>query len=104
MALVNSKSFERQAIADLLDLVTVDGLPNDPAERLETLRLLAKSDSWVPTHCPETGIALDGIDPVKHANQLWPDSVPLSRMSPDAIDREAALYRAGRTKVPVRRG
>ena len=94
---------QKQQVQDLLDLVSVDGLPEDPAERLETLRLLAKSETWVPTHCPETGRSLDGIDPAKHAASLWPDVIPLSRMSEEALEREAALFRAAGRKMPFRR-
>lgn len=94
---------QKQQVQDLLDLVSVDGLPEDPAERLETLRLLAKSETWVPTHCPETGRSLDGVDPAKHAASLWPDVIPLSRMSEEALEREAALFRAAGRKLPFRR-
>jgi hypothetical protein len=103
MAVPTAASLQKQAIQELLDLVAVDGLPDDPKERLATLQLLAKSDTWVPTFCPETGISLEGIDPAKHAQSLWPDIVPASRMSVEALEREAALYRAAGVRIPVRR-
>ena len=104
MAYPNAAALQKAQIAELVDLVAVDGLPNDKAEKLATLHLLAKSDSWVPTHCPETGIDLEGVDCVKHAQALWPDVVPASRMSAEAVEREAALYRRAGAKVPPRRG
>ena len=103
MAVTSFAKLQKQQVQELIDLVAIDGLPEDKAERLETLQLLAKSDTWVPTHCPETGISLDGIDAAKHAQSLWPDVIPLSRMSEEALEREAALYRAAGVKVPTRR-
>ena len=52
MAFPTSAAIAKQAVQDVVDLVSVDGLPDDKYERRETLRFLAKSDSWVPTHCP----------------------------------------------------
>lgn len=104
MSLNTFYNLQKQQIQELLDLVNHDGLPEDPAERLVTLQLLAKSDTWVPTHCPETGISLEGVDPIKHAQSLWPDCVVASKMSPEAREREAALYRAANRPAPLRRG
>lgn len=104
MSLNNFYNLQKQQIQELLDLVNHDGLPEDKAERLVTLQLLAKSDTWVPTHCPETGIDLEGIDPIKHAQSLWPDCVVAAKMSPEAREREAALYRAANRPAPLRRG
>lgn len=94
---------QKQQVQELVDLVQIDGLPDNKDEKLATLHLLAKSETWVPTHCPETGISLEGVDPAKHAQSLWPDVVPQSRMSEEALEREAALYRAAGIKVPFRR-
>jgi hypothetical protein len=104
MAYPNAAALQRSQIQELVDLVAVDGLPDDKQDKLATLHLLAKSDTWIPTHCPETGIDLEGIDCVKHAAALWPDVVPASRMSTEATEREAALYRRAGVKVPPRRG
>lgn len=104
MSTVNFYNLQKQQIQELLDLVQVDGLPENPAERLATLQLLAKSDTWIPDFCPETGISLEGIDPIKHAAALWPDCVVASKMSPEAREREAALYRAANRPAPMRRG
>ena len=103
MAVPTASQLQKQAIADLVDLVAVDGLPTDPAEKLLTLQLLARSETWVPGDCPECGITLEGIDPVKHATDHWPDVVPASRMSIEALEREASLYRAAGARLPVRR-
>lgn len=103
MSVPNASQLQKAAIQEVVDLVAVDGLPEDKADRLETLRLLSRSDSWVPTHCPECAVSLESIDPVKHAADHWPDVVPASRMSIDATEREAALYRAGGARIPVRR-
>lgn len=103
MSTINFYNLQKQAVQDLLDLVQVDGLPEDHAERLATLQLLAKSETWIPTHCPETGKSLEGIDPIKHAHALWPDCLVASKMSPEAREREAALYRAANRPAPLRR-
>jgi hypothetical protein len=103
MAVSAFSKIQKQQVQELVDLIAIDGLPDNKEERLATLQLLAKSDSWVPTHCPETGISLEGIDAAKHAQSLWPDVVPVSRMSEEALEREAALYRAAGIKVPHRR-
>lgn len=104
MAYPSAATLQKAQIAELVDLVAHDGLPDDKADRLATLHLLAKSDSWIPTHCPETGVDLEGVDCGKHAAALWPDVVPASRMSAEATEREAALYRRAGVKVPPRRG
>ena len=103
MAYPSSASIAKAAIQEIVDLVAVDGLPEDPLEARETLRLLAKSETWIPTHCPETGKPLAGLDIVAHAQSLWPDTIPSGGLSADARDREAALYRAAGAKPPVRR-
>ena len=103
MAIPTAASLQKQAIQELLDLVAVDGLPDNPAERLSTLHLLAKSDTWKPDFCPECGVSLDGIDPAKHAEDHWPSIVPASRLSFEALEREAALFRAAGVRQPVRR-
>ena len=103
MPVPNPAQLQRQAIQELVDLVAVDGLPDDKAEKLTTLQLLAKSETWRPDHCPECGIELEGLDAAKHAVDHWPDVVPLSRMSPEALEREAALFRTAGVKVPNRR-
>ena len=103
MAFPTAQSMAKAAIQVVLDLVAVDGLPDDPYQKREILRLLAKSDTWVPTHCPETGISLEGKDIVAHAQTLYPANVPLGAMSVEAIEREAALYRAAGAKAPARR-
>ena len=100
----NFVQLQKQQVQELLDLVALDGLPENKAERLVTLQLLSKSETWVPTHCPETGIDLEGIDAAKHAAALWPPEVPASRMSNEATEREAALYRKAGLRVPTRRG
>jgi hypothetical protein len=102
MPIPTASEMARQAIQEVVDLVAVDGLPDDKHERRETLRLLAQSDSWVPTHCPETGRALDGIDIVAHAQRVYPPNIPARSMSPQAQEREAALYRAAGVKPPSR--
>ena len=99
---VTSASLAKQAIQELIDLVQVDGLPHDPKERREVLRLLAKSDTWVPSHCPETGSDLDTVDVEAHALTIYPTVVPASRLSPEAREREAALYRRAGKPVPYR--
>lgn len=104
MAYPNAAAIQKAAIQEVVDLVAIDGLPDDPRERRSVLQLLAKSETWVPTHCPETGEDLEGIDPIKHAHNLWPDVIPASRMSPEALEREAALYRKAGQRVPARRG
>jgi hypothetical protein len=103
MAYTNATQLAKQAIQEVVELVAVDGLPEDRYERRELLRLLAKSDSWKPTHCPETGKSLEGIDIVAHAQTLYPANVPLGNMSAEALEREAALYRAAGAKAPARR-
>ena len=103
MAYVNAANMAKQAIQEVVDLVAVDGLPADKYERRELLRLLAKSDSWVPTHCPETGKDLSTVDIVAHAETLYPTNIPLGNMSQEAREREAALYRAAGVKAPHRR-
>lgn len=103
MALPNFYNLQKAQVQELLDLVAIDGLPDDPTERLETLRLLAKSETWIPTHCPETGVSLEGIDTLKHIHTLWPDCVVASKMSPEAREREAALQRAANRPAPLRR-
>ena len=62
MAIPSAATIAKQQVQEVLDLVAVDGLPEDRLERRELLRLLSSSDTWVPTHCPETGRDLDGID------------------------------------------
>jgi hypothetical protein len=91
------------AIAETVDLVAVDGLPEDKYERRALLRFLAGSDTWVPTHCPETGKELANLDIVAHAQGLWPHGLPSGAMSLEAHQREAALYRAAGKSAPVRR-
>lgn len=103
MAVTSYSKIQKQQVQELVDLVAIDGLPEDPAERLETLRLLAKSETWVPTHCPETGVSLEGLDPAKLAEELYPSIIPVSRMSEEALEREAALFRAAGVKKPFRR-
>jgi hypothetical protein len=103
MPFPSSQAIAKAAIQDMLDLVNVDGLPEDKYERRETLRFLAKSDTWVPSHCPETGVDLSTVDIVAHAQTVYPDGIPASRMSPEAREREASLYRAAGVKPPVRR-
>jgi hypothetical protein len=99
---VTSAQLAKQAIQEMVDLVAVDGLPSDPLERREILRLLAKSDTWIPTHCPETGVDLDTVDVEAHALTLYPTVVPASRLSAEAREREAALYRRAGKPVPYR--
>lgn len=103
MAYTNAANLAKQAIQEVVDLVAVDGLPDDKYERRELLRLLAKSETWKPTHCPETGRSLEGIDIVAHALTIYPANVPLGNMSSEALEREAALYRAAGAKAPARR-
>ena len=102
MEAFNASQIAKQAIQEIVDLVAIDGLPDDPLARRETLRLLAQSDTWVPTHCPETGRSLDGLDIVAHAQSVYPLNIPARAMSPQAIEREAALYRAAGAKPPAR--
>ena len=99
---ITSDSLAKQAIQELIDLVAVDGLPDDPREKREILRLLARSETWIPTHCPETGVDLDTVDVVAHAVTLFPPNIPLSRLSTEAREREAALYRKAGQKPPFR--
>ena len=103
MAGFNTKAAAANAIQDVVDLVAVDGLPDDKYERRDLLRFLAKSTSGVPTHCPETGKSLEGIDILAHAATLYPHGTPHGSMSAEAHEREAALYRAAGVKPPVRR-
>ena len=103
MALPTANSMAKAAIQEIVDLVEVDGLPDDKYERREILRLLAKSDTAILTHCPETGKALEGLDIAAHAANLWPGSLPLGSLSVEAREREAALYRAAGVKAPARR-
>ncbi len=103
MAFPSTAALTKQAIQDTVDLVAVDGLPEDPVERLNILRFLAKSDTWVPTHCPETGVSLEGLDIVALADSLWPSGLPYGSLSADARDREAALFRAAGRPAPHRR-
>jgi len=102
-AFVTAAQAAASAIQETVDLVAVDGLPDDKYERRALLRFLAGSTSWVPTHCPETGIDLANVDIVAHAQGLWPSHVPSGAMSAEAHQREAALYRAAGVKAPVRR-
>jgi hypothetical protein len=99
---ITSAQLAKQAIQELIDMVAVDGMPTDAQERREILRLLAKSESWIPTHCPETGIDLDTVDVEAHALRLYPPYVPASRLSAEAREREAALYRRVGKPVPFR--
>ena len=103
MASFNTKAAAAAAIAEVVDLVAVDGLPEEKYERRDMLRFLSGSTSWIPTHCPETGIDLSTVDIVKHAVGLWPVGLAHGAMSAEAHDREAALYRAAGVKPPVRR-
>ena len=103
MAPFNSAKAAANAIQEVVDLVAVDGLPDDKYERRDLLRFLAKSSSWIPTHCPETGRDLANLDIVAHATKLYPHGVPHGAMSAEAHEREAALYRAAGVKPPVRR-
>ena len=103
MAGFNTKAAAANAIQEVVDLVAVDGLPDDKYERRELLRFLAKSTSWVPTHCPETAVDLSTVDIVAHATGLYPHGTPHGSMSAEAHEREAALYRAAGVKPPVRR-
>lgn len=103
MAYVNAANMAKQAVQEVVDLVAVDGLPEDKYERRELLRFLAKSDTWVPTHCPETGKDLSTVDIVAHAETLYPTNIPLGNMSTEAREREASLYRAAGVKAPHRR-
>ena len=103
MALPTANSMAKAAIQEIVDLVEVDGLPDDKYERREILRLLAKSDTAILTHCPETGRSLEGLDIAAHAANLWPGSLPLGSLSVEAREREAALYRAAGVKAPARR-
>jgi len=102
-AFPTAASAAASAIQDTVDLVAVDGLPDDKYERRALLRFLAGSTSWVPTHCPETGIDLSTVDIVAHAQGLWPLHTAHGAMSVEAHQREAALYRAAGVKAPVRR-
>jgi hypothetical protein len=99
----SAKDAAKAAVQEVIDLVAVDGLPDDQYERREVLRFMAQSETWVPTHCPETGIDLSTIDIVSHAVTVWPPHIPSSQMSAQALEREAALYRAANAKPPVRR-
>lgn len=93
----------RERANEIGDLINTDGLPEDKWERLTLLREAAWSDTWVPTHDPETGEPLEGQDPVALARRHWPEEIPARMMSPEALTREAALYRvAGQT--PPQRG
>ena len=103
MALPNANSIAKAAIQEVVDLVAVDGLPDDKYQQREILRLLAKSDTAILTHCPETGRSLEGLDIAAHAANLWPGSLPLGSLSVEAREREAALYRAAGVKAPARR-
>jgi hypothetical protein len=103
MAGFNTTKAAANAVQEVVDLVAVDGLPDDKYERRELLRFLAKSTSWVPTHCPETGVDLSTVDIVAHATGLYPHGVAHGSMSAEAHEREAALYRAAGVKPPVRR-
>ena len=102
-AFVTAAQAAASAIQDTVDLVAVDGLPEDKYERRALLRFLSGSTSWVPTHCPETGIDLANVDIVAHAQGLWPSHVPSGGMSVEAHQREQSLYRAAGVKAPVRR-
>ena len=103
MAGFNTTKAAANAVQEVVDLVAVDGLPEDKYERRELLRFLAKSTSWVPTHCPETAVDLSTVDIVAHATGLYPHGTPHGSMSAEAHEREAALYRAAGVKPPVRR-
>ena len=102
-AFVTAAQAAASAIQETVDLVAVDRLPDEQYERQALLRFLAGSTSWVPTHCPETGVDLATVDIVKHAISLWGPNVPHGGMSVEAHQREAALYRAAGVKAPVRR-
>jgi hypothetical protein len=103
MAIPTANAIAKAAIQEIVDLVAVDGLPDDRLERREVLRLLAKSETAILTHCPETGVSLEGLDIAAHAANLWPHHAPLGSLSVEAREREAALYRAGGLKAPARR-
>lgn len=103
MAFPNPRQAAAAAVAEVVDLIAVDGLPEDRHARLEVLRLAAASETWVPTHCPETGVDLSTVDILAHAEATWPSFVPGNLMSSDARQREAAVYRAAGVKPPTRR-
>ena len=103
MAFPTAKSAAAAAVAEVVDLIAVDGLPEEKFERLEVLRLASTSDTWVPTHCPETGVDLSTVDILAHAEATWPTYSPGNLMSPEAKAREAAVYRAAGAKPPTRR-
>jgi hypothetical protein len=103
MAFPTARDAERAAIAEVVDLIAVDGLPEERHERLAVLRMAARSDTWVPTHCPETGVDLSTVDIVAHAEGLWPSHVPGNLLSAEAKEREAAIFRAAGVKPPARR-
>jgi hypothetical protein len=98
-----AKDAAKAAVQEVVDLVAVDGLPESPLQRREILRFLSQSDTWIPTHCPETGVDLSTVDIVSHAVTVWPPHIPSSQMSTQAMEREAAVYRAANAKPPVRR-
>lgn len=103
MAFPNARQAAAAAVAEVVDLIAVDGLPEDKFERLAVLRMASASETWIPTHCPETGVDLSTVDIVAHAQATWPDYIPGNLLSPEARQREAAVYRAAGAKPPVRR-
>lgn len=90
---------EAQLIAEALAL---EPLSDDNAERLDQLRAIALGEGLLMDHCPECGIALEGIDITAHALNHWPDYVDQRLHSKDAKARRTAMLRAGaRQRLPA---
>lgn len=86
-------------VQSLVDVVRLDGLPDDKYEALEVLRFCAKSEDWIPEDCPECGRNLENIDPEAHAEAHWPSMMDLDpQVNSDAIDRRDALLRAAEAR------
>lgn len=90
------------ALENETELLALEELPENPRERLEHLRALVRADKYPYLLCPECGADLSNVDPTKHALYHYPETVPLSRMSQEAREREAVLYRLANQHPPVR--
>lgn len=93
---------ERDSAQLAADAMALEPLSDDPAERLDQLRIIAEGENIVMDHCPECGISLEGIDINAHAAAHWPDYVDDRHHSPEARKRRAAMLKAGaRQRIPV---
>jgi hypothetical protein len=90
------------ASEDELELLAMEILPENPYERLEHLRRLARGDVYPYAYCPECGADLADLDIVAHALTHYPEYLEARALSHEARMRERALYALAKKSPPER--